>query len=194
MGANSCVPGRNRSNDCHGPIRIVFHSGHKQLHRVQQDSLLNHHVADDCSRSHRDVSSGLVEKDGYAQRTALWTGEALADSAITAELLKLITRRARPEAIPPDGNFGDTWLDARTVTDGGFPSGHTIMAFSVATVMSRRYGHNHRWVPFAAYGAATAIGLSRVTLSAHNVSDVFVGASLGYAISRFVVLGRIPSR
>ena len=136
---------------------------------------------------------GLVEKDAYAQRTALWTGEALADSAITAELLKLVTRRARPEAIPPDGNFGDTWVDSRTVTDGGFPSGHTIMAFSVATVMSRRYGHNHRWVPFVAYGAATAIGLSRVTLSAHNVSDVFVGASLGYAISRFVVLGRIPS-
>jgi membrane-associated phospholipid phosphatase len=134
---------------------------------------------------------GLIKKDAYAQRTALWTGEALADSLITAEVLKLVTRRARPEAIAPDGNFGDTWVDSRAVTDGGFPSGHTIAAFSVATVMSRRYGRSHRWVPFVAYGAAATIGLSRVTLSAHNVSDVLVGATLGYAISRFVVLGRL---
>jgi membrane-associated phospholipid phosphatase len=47
-------------------------------------------------------------------------------------------------------------------------------------------------VPFLAYGAAGAIGFSRVTLSAHNVSDVFAGATLGFAISRFVVLGHHP--
>ncbi len=131
---------------------------------------------------------GLVKKDRYAQSTALWTGEAIADSELTAEVLKLITRRARPESIQLNGNFGDTWADSRTTTDGGFPSGHTITAFSVATVMSMRYGHNHRWVPFIAYGLATTVGFSRVTLSAHNVSDVVAGAAIGYAISRFVVL------
>lgn len=131
---------------------------------------------------------GLVKKDRYAQSTALWTGEAIADSELTAEVLKLITRRARPESIQLPGNFGDTWVDSRTATDGGFPSGHTISAFSVATVMSMRYGHDHRWVPLVAYGLATTVGFSRVTLSAHNVSDVFAGAAIGYAISRFVVL------
>ena len=131
---------------------------------------------------------GLIKKDRYAQSTALWTGEAIVDSELTAEVLKLITRRARPESIQLHGNFGDTWVDSRTVTDGGFPSGHTIAAFSVATVMSMRYGHNHRWVPLVAYGLATTVGFSRVTSSAHNVSDVFAGAAIGYAISRFVVL------
>ena len=133
--------------------------------------------------------AGIVKSDSYSKATALWTAEAVADSEIAAELLKIGTRRARPESIQPGGNFGDTWTDSRTITDGGFPSGHTIAAFSVATIMSRRYGHTHRWVPYVAYGVASTIGFSRVTLSAHNVSDVVVGAALGYAISRFVVLG-----
>jgi membrane-associated phospholipid phosphatase len=71
--------------------------------------------------------------------------------------------------------------------NGSFPSGHTIAAFSVATVISRRYG-NHKWVPYAAYGTAALIGFARITLSAHFMSDVFVGGVLGYSISRFAVL------
>jgi membrane-associated phospholipid phosphatase len=134
--------------------------------------------------------AGYITKNSYAKSTALLTGEAIADAEILNEVFKLTTRRARPESILMQGNFADTWLDSRTVTDGGFPSGHTIAAFSVATVLSRRYGHDHRWIPYFAYGAAGAIGFSRVTLSAHNVSDVFAGAALGYIISRFVVLHR----
>ena len=67
------------------------------------------------------------------------------------------------------------------------PSGHTIAAFSIATVVARRY-RKHRWVPFVAYGLAGVVGFSRMTLSAHFASDVFMGASLGYSISRFAVL------
>ena len=55
---------------------------------------------------------------------------------------------------------------------GGFPSGHTIAAFSIATVFAERY-HRHRWVPWTAYGLAGLIGFSRVTLQAHFPSDVF---------------------
>jgi membrane-associated phospholipid phosphatase len=58
----------------------------------------------------------------------------------------------------------------------------------VASVISRRYGRHHRWVPILAYGGAAAIGFSRLTLSAHYTSDVFVGAFSGYSISRFAVL------
>ena len=46
----------------------------------------------------------------------------------------------------------------------------------------------HRWVPYVAYGAAALVGFSRMTLSAHFPSDVFMGAALGYSISRFTVL------
>jgi membrane-associated phospholipid phosphatase len=35
---------------------------------------------------------------------------------------------------------------------------------------------------------AGTIGFSRITLQAHFPADVFLGAALGYSISRFVVL------
>jgi membrane-associated phospholipid phosphatase len=131
---------------------------------------------------------GLLTHNSYAEKTALLTGEAVADSEILDEVLKLSTRRARPESISQRGNFADTWLDSHTITDGGFASGHTIAAFSVATVIADRYGPRHRWVPYVAYGLAATVGFSRVSLSAHFPSDVFVGAALGYTISHFAVL------
>ena len=54
-------------------------------------------------------------------------------------------------------------------------------------MIARRYG-NHRWVPYAAYGMAALVGFSRLTLSAHFLSDVFMGGALGYTITRFTVL------
>jgi membrane-associated phospholipid phosphatase len=133
---------------------------------------------------------GRIRKDAKMQRTALLAGEAVADAEILTTILKDATSRVRPAAIPTRGNFSDSWFESsgsRLRGAGSFPSGHTIAAFSVATIIARRYG-NHRWVPYAAYGMAAAVGFSRLTLSAHFFSDVFVGGALGYSISRFTVL------
>lgn len=134
---------------------------------------------------------GLVRHDTKMSHTALLAGEAVADSEILSTVLKDATKRARPASIPVNGgNYSDSWWDSAGSAikgHGSFPSGHTIAAFSVATVVARRYG-NHRWVPYVSYGLATVVGFSRVSLSAHFASDVFMGAALGYAISRFAVL------
>jgi membrane-associated phospholipid phosphatase len=95
-----------------------------------------------------------------------------------------------PERIQAGGNYSDTWFKSGGSFlrgRGSFPSGHTIAAFSVATIVARRYA-NHRWIPYAAYGLAAVVGFSRVSLSAHFLSDVFMGAALGYSVSRFAVL------
>jgi membrane-associated phospholipid phosphatase len=99
-------------------------------------------------------------------------------------------KRARPASIAPTANFSDTWFDSRGSlfsNNGGMPSGHTIAAFSVATIVARRYG-NHKWVPYVSYGMAALVGFSRLTLSAHFVSDVFVGGALGCLVGRFAAL------
>ena len=57
----------------------------------------------------------------------------------------------------------------------------------MATIISRRYGKSHRWVPFVAYGLAGVISFSRVPDLAHFPSDVFLGAALGYTITRYDV-------
>jgi len=131
---------------------------------------------------------GGARHDPYATKTGLLAGEAYADSAIVDLAMKAITRRQRPSDVAPGAPFNDTFFNRGNGLFGSsFPSGHAVGAFSVATIVARRYGH-HRWVPFVAYGAATAISFSRVTNRAHFPSDIFVGAALGYTIARFEVL------
>ena len=137
---------------------------------------------------------GLIRRDSKMQHTALLAGEAMADVAILTTVLKDATMRVRPASFPASGNLSDSWFEKRDGSasaylkgNGSFPSGHTIEAFSVATIIARRY-RNHRWVPYAAYGLASVVGFSRLSLSVHFLSDVFMGGALGYSISRFTVL------
>ncbi len=133
----------------------------------------------------------FLRHDSYGERTALLVGEAVADSEIVATVMKDVDRRLRPVDIAPHGNFADTWFKSNGSWwrgNGSFPSGHEIAAISVATVFARRYGRDHKWVPWVAYGMAGVIGFSRITLSSHFPSDVFMGAALGYSIARYAVL------
>jgi membrane-associated phospholipid phosphatase len=133
---------------------------------------------------------GLIRKDSKMERTALLAAEAVADAEIVTTVLKDATKRVRPAGIPASRNFSDSWFENSGSLfrgNGSFPSGHSIAAFSVATVIARRYG-SHRWVPYAVYGVAALVGFSRLSLSAHFLSDVFMGGALGYSISRFTVL------
>ena len=131
---------------------------------------------------------GLARKDSYSQTTALFAGEALADGLVVYGVINAVSRRLRPSDIAPQGPFNDTFFRANNgLFNHSFPSGHAVEAFAVATVFAQRY-RKHRWVPWVAYGVAGAIGFSRVTLQSHFPADVFLGAALGYSISRFEVL------
>jgi membrane-associated phospholipid phosphatase len=131
---------------------------------------------------------GLIRKDSKMQHTALFVGEAMADTALVQTVLKDATMRLRPVSYPASGWFATSSSPTSYIRgNGSFPSGHSMEAFAVATIVARRYG-NHRWVPYAAYGLAAVVGFSRLTLNVHFLSDVFMGGALGYSISRFTVL------
>jgi membrane-associated phospholipid phosphatase len=131
---------------------------------------------------------GLVRKDSKMQRTALLAGEALADTVILQTALKDIARRVKPSRFPASGWFASNGPPSSYLRgNGSFPSGHSMAAFSVATIVARQY-RNHRWVPYVAYGLASLVGFSRLPLNVHFLSDVFMGGALGYSISRFAVL------
>jgi PAP2 superfamily len=133
--------------------------------------------------------SGYIRHDSYQVGTALLAGEAYADSAVVDLAIKAITRRKRPSDVAPGAPFNDTFFAGGKSPFKGssFPSGHAAGAFAVATVIATRY-HTHRWVPWAVYGFATAVSFSRITSSSHFPSDVFLGAVLGYTITRYQVL------
>jgi len=132
--------------------------------------------------------AGYVRHDDYQVQTAILAGEAYADSAIVDLAMKAVTRRKRPIDVIGN-NYQDTFFAGGQSPFHGssFPSGHAAGVFSVATVVAERY-HNHRWVPWLAYSFATVISCSRVSTLAHFPSDVFLGAALGYTVTRYAVL------
>lgn len=64
-------------------------------------------------------------------------------------------------------------------THNSFPSGHTAMAFTSATMLHKEYGHLSPWVSIAGYSVATITGFSRVFNNRHWLSDIVVGAGVG---------------
>jgi membrane-associated phospholipid phosphatase len=133
--------------------------------------------------------AGYARHDEHEVGTALLAAEAYADSAVVDLAMKAVTRRKRPSDVPPGGSFSGTFFSGGKSPFKGssFPSGHAAGVFSVATVVATRY-QRHRWVPWLAYGFASVISFSRVTTSAHFPSDVFLGAALGYTITRYQTL------
>jgi hypothetical protein len=133
--------------------------------------------------------AGYIRHDDYQVDTAMLAGEAYADSAIVDLAIKAITRRERPSNVRPGEPFTNTFFKGGQSPFKGssFPSGHAAGVFSVATVVASRY-HRHKWVPVLAYTFATAISFSRVTTLSHFPSDVFLGAALGYTVTRYTVL------
>ena len=144
-----------------------------------------------CGSTLAYTSAGLIRKDSKMQRTALLAGEAVADAEILTTVYEGRHQASSSSRNPSRrGTSPTAWFQSSGSFLGGhgsFPSGHTIAAFSVATLVARRYG-NHRWVPYSAYGMAALVGFSRLSLSAHFLSDVFMGGALGYSVSRFIVL------
>lgn len=126
---------------------------------------------------------GLASHDKRLKDTSLRGVEAFVSASVLNVALKSATRRDRPSDVPPGGDFGETFYEKRSGVlspNSSFPSGHTMAAFAVATVFAER--SHKKWVKVAAYGLATTIGFSRVTLQSHFPSDVFAGAVLGWAV------------
>src|SRR3990167_9581805 len=65
-----------------------------------------------------------------------------------------------------------------------FPSGHTVSAFSLASVFAAR--SESRAVKVMVYSLASSVALQRVYADKHWASDVLAGAALGTAVGRWV--------
>ena len=108
-------------------------------------------------------------------------------SAAMSTLVKMAVGRYRPRSFEQGQEDNLVFRGPGWGTRGSsFPSGHTIAAFSAATVFAQEY-RDQPLVPIIAYSAATLVGLSRLTQNAHWATDVFAGAALGYVTGKQVV-------
>ncbi|WP_245562253.1 phosphatase PAP2 family protein [Niabella aurantiaca] len=127
---------------------------------------------------------GAAVKDPELKSTALLTFKSYAIATSLYLVSKSVIRRNRPA-------YTDHHLDFHTPFSGdryhtSFPSGHTLTVMTLATAVSEAYGKKHRWVPWVAYSIAGLTGISRIYHNRHWSSDVWIGASLGYFVTRSV--------
>jgi membrane-associated phospholipid phosphatase len=123
------------------------------------------------------------------RETGLMSFEALIDSTIAVDLLKIAADRARPF----EGNGAGRFQDSRNARwNSSFPSGHAISVWTMASVVAHQYPHP-RIVPIIAYGLATTVVFSRVGARQHFPGDVVAGAAMGWFIGDFV-FGRRHNR
>ncbi|MDD3289013.1 MAG: phosphatase PAP2 family protein, partial [Alphaproteobacteria bacterium] len=95
-------------------------------------------------------------------------------AGIACTIIKKLIGRSRPKLLDQQGifdfnimSFGHDW--------NSFPSGHTTNIFAAAMAIGILFPRTRPWLfPFAA-----TVGLSRVIINAHYLSDVVAGAFLG---------------
>lgn len=61
-----------------------------------------------------------------------------------------------------------------------FPSRHTAIAFSGATVLHKEFGKTSPWISVAGYTVATITAVDRVRRNRHHWEDVATGAAIGF--------------
>jgi membrane-associated phospholipid phosphatase len=148
----------------------------------------------DCGIAGLFFLGGVIARDRQARDTGLMAWETLLHTGLLVQVVKHLSGRQRPSV---EGGR-DYWhgpsaffkrYDGYFSNYDSFFSGHTVSAWGLATVIAESY-RDRTWVPPLCYGLATLVGLSRLTEDAHWLSDVFLGAVIGYAVGKMVVRNR----
>ena len=124
---------------------------------------------------------GRLTKDKRLAGTSLVAAKSLVVSAVVAGIIKELTHRH------PDEKTGLPVWDGpiSNSKSSSFPSGHTTVAFSFATVFAMEY-KSTIWVPALLYTLATGTAIERLYNNNHWASEVVVGAALGFVTGRFM--------
>ena len=112
--------------------------------------------------------------------TGILGGEALVDSIVVEQVLKIASMRERPTVDNAWGKFFQT----STGIDCSFPTCHSMVAWSSAAEIASEYPGP--LTKLTTYGLAAGVSLTRVLGHQHFPSDVLVGSAFGWMIGRYV--------
>ena len=117
------------------------------------------------------IALGWWLGNSYWKSLAITLAIGVGVTALVVFLVKLVVRRPRPA-----GEWGQLY---RKTDPHSFPSGHAARAFMLAVVA---LGLGPTWLGIGLAIWALLVGLSRVIMGVHYLSDVLVGALLGIVI------------
>lgn len=136
--------------------------------------------------------AGLVLRDRKLAGAGAAAVQALALSFAATTVLKVMTGRPYPNhggsGRDPERLQHPEWAQewkGPTLANQAWPSGHTATAVALASSLTSYYVET-RWLQYALYPAAGAMGFAMLSGEHHWLSDVAAGAVLGFTIGSTV--------
>ena len=111
---------------------------------------------------------GVKAKNHWFDQTKYLFISNLVSYTITGNL-KTIVKKTRPDGLPYS-----------------FPSGHTTIAFTNATVLYNEFKDTSPVLAYSGYAFATTTGAFRMINNKHWLSDVLAGAGIGILVTELV--------
>jgi len=126
------------------------------------------------------VLGGVIVSDTTTEQVSTRVLETTALSGLSALALKSAIGRRRPDVAP------NTAFSFRPLAFKGnsLPSGHTAIAFAVATSLASET--RDHWSDALFYGAGTLTAFARINDDKHWLSDTILGAAVGIVSARLV--------
>ncbi len=109
-----------------------------------------------------------------------YTGVLIISSAVASGLFQQLTKTAVGRARPTDGNRNDFKPFANEPGFSAFPSGHTILSFTMAHAIAKQF--DNIWVKAGIYALGSIAPLSRLWEDAHWISDIGFGMAFSIAV------------
>ncbi|MBD3410334.1 MAG: phosphatase PAP2 family protein [Ignavibacteriales bacterium] len=124
---------------------------------------------------------GLAAEDDETRLLGLGMGETIVWSDVVTQAVKFTVGRRRPfvadhpfQAEPFNGGFEHR----------SFPSGHTTFSFAVGAYLAAE--RDEGWWKAVWFGQAALVGAARIYNNWHWLSDVILGAAIGWATGELV--------
>jgi membrane-associated phospholipid phosphatase len=152
----------HRSRELDGLADVMRHLGEPQIYGGVAGGML---------------LSGLIANDEDVKRAAGRLILAEVVTLLSDQVLKKVVGRARPDASESPFDF-DPFHNKQV----SFVSGHTAMAFTLATSLADDI--EETWATVPLYLFATGTAWSRLNDDRHWPSDVVGGAALGYLVAK----------
>lgn len=122
---------------------------------------------------------GTVAGNERLAATGVAAFQSFAIAGGITQAMKYLVGRERPTA-----NFGSTVFRGPGLNGPrSLPSGHVTHVFALATVIATEYDET-LIVPALAYGIASLTAFSRLNDDKHWMTDVLLGAGIGYAVGK----------